>query len=233
MRKVLSIIGIVLLAYIIIGNLAHYVIFPEDLPDIATYFQPGDRYISEWERLEQKVLRLEGDRLYVDLLIHPHSPGPPEHIHTGFEEVFEVTSGTLSFLLDGEKHILQSGESIIVPPGTPHKPFNETDSIVIVSGQNFSIPLNFAVYLSQVYGYFDADVDNEKMPGVLLQMSLFNQYFDSWLAQGPPIFVQKTAGFIIRPLARLAGYRSCYKEYTPQSNSTYLVRYIIAVLIVR
>jgi hypothetical protein len=56
------------------------------------------------------------------------------------------------------------------------------------------------------------------MPAVMLQMSLFNQYFDSWLAQGPPIGIQKLSGFILRPLARISGYRSYYPEFAPQKN---------------
>ena len=43
------------------------------------------------------------------------------------------------------------------------------------SSETLSLPLDFAVYLSQVYGYFDASPDNDEMPGVMLQMSLFNQ----------------------------------------------------------
>ena len=216
MKKVLLIVAGVFAAYLLFGNLAHYIIFPEDQPDIYTYFQPGDHFVSEWEGIEQTVVRREGDRLFIDLLIRPHSPGPPEHIHTDFEEVFEVTSGTLSILVNGEKYILHPGEPITIPPGTPHKPFNETDSVGIVSSETLSLPLDFAVYLSQVYGYLDASPENDEMPGVMLQMSLFNQHFDSWLADGPPIAIQKTMGFLVRPLARLVGYKNYYPEYSPR-----------------
>jgi len=43
------------------------------------------------------------------------------------------------------------------------------------SSETLSLPFDFAIYLSQVYGYFDASPDNDEMPGVMLQMSLFNQ----------------------------------------------------------
>ena len=212
-KKILYISLAVIVAYLFLGNLAHHVFFSEELADIHNYFKSGDHYISKWEGVEQTVLRQDITQVWVNLLMHEHSPGPPEHIHTGFDETFQVASGTLSILINGEKNIVHAGQSVHVPAGTPHKPFKETDSTVLITGENLSIPLDFAVYLSQVYGYFDADPDNEKMPGVMLQMSLFNQYFDSWLAQGPPIPIQKMSGFILRPLARLSGYRSYYPEF--------------------
>jgi hypothetical protein len=47
-----------------------------------------------------------------------------------------------------------------------------------------------------------------------LQMAMFSANgFDSQLADGPPIFLQKLTTFLVVPMARLFGYKSYYSEY--------------------
>lgn len=171
-KKTLDVIFAVFIAYPVLGNLAHSDIFTEKLPDIHNYFKSGDHFISKWEGVEQTVLRQDSSLLWTDLLIYGDYSGPPEHIHTGFDETFQVASGTLSVLVNGKKQIFHAGQSVHIPACAPHKPFNETDSTVLITGEYFAIPLDFAVYLSHVYGYIDADPDNEKMPGIANQQNL-------------------------------------------------------------
>lgn len=58
------------------------------------------------------------------------SSGPPLHYHNAFSEKFEVKKGTLYLQVSKEKKKLQVGESVVVPPGTPHRFYNETDEMV-------------------------------------------------------------------------------------------------------
>jgi len=76
-----------------------------------------------------------------------------------------------------------------------------------------AFPEKFAVYLSQVYGYMDESEENMKPPKVIFQMAMFNQYFDSYLEEGPPVSIQKFQNFLLVPLARLRGYKSYYQKY--------------------
>jgi hypothetical protein len=61
--------------------------------------------------------------------------------------------------------------------------------------------------------YLEENPDNATPPQIIFQMALFNQYFDSYLGEGPPVFVQKVQNFLIVPLARLMGYQSYYENY--------------------
>ena len=45
--------AIFLAAYLGIGYLLHAVIFPEQKPDISTYFKPGDIFYSKTEKIKQ------------------------------------------------------------------------------------------------------------------------------------------------------------------------------------
>jgi hypothetical protein len=151
--------------------------------------------------------------------IEPFAGGPPKHIHTDFDEFFAVSNGELSVWVDGKVIKLHPGDSLFIPRGTPHKPFNETADTIRTKGA-FAFPEKFAYHLPQVYGVMDNTPGFGKSPGTLLQMSMFSSVgFDSYLAEGPPVFIQKTMSFLLVPLTRMLGYRSYYKEYDIRDKS--------------
>lgn len=212
-KSVLRLFLLFLTTYLVVGYLFHWIIFPEPAVDVANYFKPGDVFYSKVEGFRQTVIKQENGKVYCKLEIEPHAPGPPEHIHSGFDESFSIQSGELSMLVNGEKVTIHPGEVQFIEKGIPHKPFNETDSTITIIMEDFAFPEEFAVYLCQVYGYMDESPDNLQPPKVIFQMAMFNQHFDSYLAEGPPLAIQKVINFILVPLARLQGYRSFYEKY--------------------
>ena len=58
------------------------------------------------------------------------SDGPPLHFHRAFSEKFEVMDGILYVQVGKEKKKLKVGESVLVPAGTPHRFYNETNDNV-------------------------------------------------------------------------------------------------------
>ena len=216
MKRLLWILGIAL-AYVLVGALLDRVIFPEAEPGPEYYPRQGHVFVSKTEGFRQTILKRESGLVWGELVLEPRAPGPPEHIHTSFGENFIVAEGTLSLLVNGEKRLVRAGESLMVTPGTSHKPFNETDSNVVVRGPftpENGIPERFTVFLTQAYGLFDESESNGRGPKALLQMSRFSPKYDVWLA-GPPVALQKAVFFIIGPTARLFGYRTHYQKYVP------------------
>lgn len=203
-------IGLIVVLYLAIGYLFHLVIFPETRPDPETYFESGDSFESEVQNDKITVLDQDGDDLLVEIRFGSHAEGPPVHIQTGWDETFRVVSGTLGLIVNGERKELGPGEEFTVRHGVPHKPHNPTDEPVVCRA---GMPTEFVVYLSQAYGYMDEDEKNIEPPRMIFQMALFNQYFDSYLGEGPPVLVQKVLNFMIIPLARLMGYQSFYEKY--------------------
>ncbi|MBD0331900.1 MAG: cupin domain-containing protein [Chitinophagaceae bacterium] len=204
--------------YLVIGNLLHRVIFREKKPDISTYFKPGQEFYSKAEGFRQKVIKQENGFVYGTLEAEPFAAGPPKHIHNGFDETFEIENGELTIWVDGEVKKLRPGQVLHVPKGVPHKPYNETGDTIRIKG-SFAFPEKFAFYLQQVYGYMDNNPGFMKSPKTILQMSLLQPAgFDSYIADGPPVFIQKAMGFVVAPLARLLGYRSYYEQYDVQKN---------------
>ncbi|MFN3754109.1 cupin domain-containing protein [Flavobacterium sp.] len=217
-KKATLYLAAVLVAYLAIGYFFHLVIFPENKPDVATYFKPGQIFYSKTEKFKQTVVKQENGYVYCSLVIEPFADGPPKHIHTDFDEHFEVTNGELSVWVDGKIIKLQPGDSLFIPRGTPHQPFNETADTISVKG-SIAFPEKFAFYLNQVYGVMDSKHHFEKSPETVFQMALFNSAgFDSYLADGPPVPIQKATGFLLTPIIRLMGYKSFYSEYDIRKN---------------
>jgi mannose-6-phosphate isomerase-like protein (cupin superfamily) len=215
-RLLLGVLGI-LAAYLLVGALLDRVIFPEGEPGAEYYPPEGHTFVSRTEGFRQTIAKRENGLTWLELVLEPNAAGPPEHIHTGFAEKFIVAEGTLSLMVNGEKKTLRPGETLMVPPGTPHKPFNESNAPAVVKGPfdpEYALPDQFTVFLTQAYGFFDESEANSRPPKALLQMSRFSPKYDSWLA-GPPVFLQKALYFVIGPTARLLGYRTYYEKYKP------------------
>lgn len=212
-KKIVMYVLITLSIYLSIGYVFHLVIFPEKKPKVATYFKPNVEFYSAVEGFRQRVIKQEDGIVYCSLQVDPFAAGPPEHVHSDFDEFVEIQNGELSLYINGEVKKIHPGDKVFIPRGTPHKPFNETADTIHLKG-HIAFPEKFAFNLVQVYGFLDSHPDFEKSPKTLLQMSFFGSAgFDSYKGDGTPISAQKVVGFLITPLARLLGYKSYYEEY--------------------
>lgn len=68
-----------------------------------------------------------GELVRVEDVASPGVSRRPASAHPNQEERFEVISGTLGLMVDGEDHLLGSGEVLVVPPGARHLPRNAGD----------------------------------------------------------------------------------------------------------
>lgn len=60
------------------------------------------------------------------LAMDPKSTGFESGSHDG-EEFFYILKGCATFIVDGEKHVIQAGESIHYPSSKPHTVYNHED----------------------------------------------------------------------------------------------------------
>jgi mannose-6-phosphate isomerase-like protein (cupin superfamily) len=202
---------------LVIAPVLDRVLFPEPDPPASAYPTVGQVFHSETEGFTQRVLRIDDEYIWSELVLHPHAPGPPAHVHTTFAERFIVAAGEVSMVVDGETRVLHAGEEFLVEPGVAHQPFNASETEAIVRGPltpDYALPRDFSVFLTQAYGFFDESPANGRPPRALLQMSRFSPRYDSWLA-GPPVFMQRALYWVLGPAARVMGYRSYYERYAP------------------
>ncbi len=216
-KRMLIIVPALIVTYFVFGLYLDSVFIRPAKADLTNYFQPGDRLVSRFEGFEQTVLSARDGYIHTRLVVRPHAAGPPEHFHENFSETFTVKSGTLSVLIDGEKRTLRAGETLTIPPMTRHKPFNESDETVIVEGEDpKTVPVEFGFVLTQLYGFMDEFENGPSVPQMLMQLSVYGSDADSYLADGPPIAVQKAMRSAMAPTARLLGYKTHYEQYRPQ-----------------
>jgi mannose-6-phosphate isomerase-like protein (cupin superfamily) len=204
----------IIVGYLLIGLIIHHWVLPIKTPDYSDYFKVGNSFHSKLEGLTQTVVKIENGNLMTDIEIQPKSAGPVTHIHEKFDETFTVKSGTLSMQYGSEIKKLTAGQTIVIPKNMPHKPFNETDSIVVVTSE---MPLDFAYCLSQIYPFWDENETNSKPPKILFQLAVFGDKFDSYpTVDAPPKPVLKTLKFLLAPTARLIGYKNYNEDYRPK-----------------
>lgn len=203
--------------YLVFGIVLVWILKPTEKRDLSNYFRPGDHLVSKFLGFDQTVLSIKDGWLHTRLEAKPHAIGPPEHFHEAFTENFTVKSGTLSILVNGEKRTLKAGETISIPPMTRHKPFNETDETVVVESDDpKTLPVEFGYLLTQLYGFMDQYPNGPSTTQMMMQLSVYGSDADSYIADGPPIGVQKTMRFLMEPTARLLGYKDHYDEFRPQ-----------------
>jgi mannose-6-phosphate isomerase-like protein (cupin superfamily) len=190
---------------------------PEPPAPEFLYPSVGQVIQSRAEGFASQVIKTDDEYVWIETRLAPHAPGPPPHIHRKFAENFYVASGSLSVRLGDEIKTVHAGETFLVSPGVAHQPFNDTDEEVVLRGPltaEYALPKDFLLFLTQIYGFVDESPAHAKPPAILLQMSLFSPRYDAWLTD-PPVFVQRVQSMILRPIARMLGYRSYYNRYVP------------------
>jgi mannose-6-phosphate isomerase-like protein (cupin superfamily) len=74
-----------------------------------------------------------GHRLGVgEIILPPHTDGPPQHRHARHDEGFYVVSGTASFTVGETSYEAPAGTLVMVPPGAPHTFANPTGAATVL-----------------------------------------------------------------------------------------------------
>ena len=68
-----------------------------------------------------------GEVFELEVFIRAGAPGTPEMVHSLQDESFKMLSGSLDFRIGGQERRLKAGESLLIPKGTPHNWWNESD----------------------------------------------------------------------------------------------------------
>ena len=91
-----------------------------------------------------------------ELVIPPHTPGPPQHRHAQHDEGFYVVSGTARFTVGAKEHEASAGTLVMVPTGAPHTFANPGDVPLVMI--NTFTPDLYVQYFRDLRAMLDADV---------------------------------------------------------------------------
>jgi quercetin dioxygenase-like cupin family protein len=149
-----------------------------------------------------------GDVLEVDLYV---SPGAfvREHVHPAQEETFTGVAGTFELEVDGARRTIGPGESVVIPPKTPHgfEPAAEDAHLLVSVRPALELGGYFRAFLSL------SREDRLRIPArglpepLLLFAALMHRYRREIAAPGIPLWLQRPLWWMLALLGRVRGYR--------------------------
>ncbi|RHX85556.1 cupin domain-containing protein [Leptospira stimsonii] len=209
--KVFSFGIIVFIGYVLVGNILHLYLFPEQSVVEEAYPIVGDTMVNRFAKERYTVLKTDretnGRYAEVELHLEPGGAIPEAHIHSNYDETFTVLKGALTLWMDGKEFYLRPGESHTVPKGTPHRPFNREDR-EFVGIVRVNPPAQWALFITQFHGFLTEKQEPRTNLEFFLQAMLVSSFYGDTYLASPPISVQKVLAFIIAPTSRLLGYKS-------------------------
>ena len=162
-----------------------------------------------------------GELMSGELVVAP-SGSNPLHVHPFQEEHFEILAGTFGVQIGGEQLILGKGEEATVPPGTPHRWFNEDDQQEARVAVELRPALNTEIFFETLYGLArDSRTDESGVPNPLqLAVMLDGLHKDEIYLAKPPMPVQMAVFSLLAPFGKLVGYKDHYPKYSaPETPS--------------
>ena len=147
----------------------------------------------------------DGELLGADLFVSPGG-GNPLHVHPLQEERFKAVSGSFGVQVRDERRWLKEGEEVIVPPGTPHRWWNDSDDEEAHVSVELRPALNSEVFFETLYGLArDGKTDENGVPNLLQQAVTFHgiNRGEIYLAS-PPVPVQKVILAVLAPVGEAA-----------------------------
>ncbi|HMP29921.1 MAG TPA: cupin domain-containing protein [Saprospiraceae bacterium] len=161
----------------------------------------------------ETALDTNGDQVKMKAIINSRGQLVPKHFHTLQDETFEVVSGKLTVIYNGQSQILSAGDKITLPKNIPHNHYNNEDTALTYI-HTVTPALDFDYLIENLVG-LAADGKSKNGKYGLIQELVSLKYLDStsYLAD-IPLGVQKILMNIIAPIGRLFGYRAIYKKYS-------------------
>jgi quercetin dioxygenase-like cupin family protein len=157
-----------------------------------------------------------GESFGLEVFIRAGAPGTPEMIHPLQDESFELLSGSLDFRIAGQERRLQAGESLLIPKGTPHNWWNESDEEAHALVE-LRPALRSEDLFANLYGLCS---EKGTLPNPLQLAVLVNEHWDEGHLTKPPLSAQKVLFGVLAPVGRLLGYKAHYPKYSGLEEET-------------
>ena len=136
-----------------------------------------------------------------------------EHVHDHCAEHFEVRSGRITFILDGEERTLAAGEQVTVVPGTWHRWWNAGEDEVQIRVR-VEPAMRFEEAILVFWGLCaDGHTNADGRPSPLLGALVATRYRAELRNKQPPDVVQRLMFPALAALARRRGLERVLERY--------------------
>lgn len=158
-----------------------------------------------------RTARQTGGELFeLEVFVRAGAPGTPGMVHPLQDENFRILSGSLDFNIGGKKQRLKEGEGLIIPKGTPHNWWNESNEEAHALVE-IRPALGSEDLFANIYGLCS---EKGNLPNMLQMAVLIDEHWDEGHLARPPLFMQKIMFGALAPVGRLLGYKAHYPEYS-------------------
>lgn len=202
--------------YLLFSCTIHYILYPEPLPNKTNFPKTGDTILnkSAGERVIFTKSRFQGDPNEVVIQVDLSARGsiPMAHVHTEMDEVFSGLEAKTSLMANGKIHTLENGQSFIITAGTPHLPYNDSDTASRIQVSMKPIGM-FDLCLTNIHRVLDQAETKQNWLSTQLQLSRYAYFCDVYHAD-IPIPLQQAGLFFLTPTLRALGYHA-WKATTP------------------
>lgn len=163
------------------------------MPATKTYYNPIN---GEYTKILESSADTNGEYSYLEVCLKPGGGNPP-HYHKKFTEEFFAVKGLLGLQYKDSDLYLKPGQNKLVPIGTVHRFFNDTDEeiifrIILRKGQP-----GFENFIKSLFGLVnDGKTTKKQTPKNVLYAALLLKWGDTHLKN--PFF------YLLTPLAGMA-----------------------------
>lgn len=213
-------------AYVLVSSVLHYLLFPEPSPDWSDLPRSGAVVANPGIRSKfvyrETFIETAGRKFEWDNFVEPGG-GPIDipHVHLHNRETFRVIDGEIRFVIDGEEHVARAGEEIVAQPGSVHAFQNPSDSPAYMVSRFEPAEDGPWEDLARAGLLLDSQFVQIGRVGGMgavspIQMMVFGSRFKTvGNLAGPPTWLQKAAAFLVAPTARLFGVHAYYPPHEP------------------
>ena len=169
---------------------------------------------GEKAMLVESAEETAGARIVSDFVVEEGGfvPGG-EHVHDNCDEHFEVQTGQITFLADGEERTLGPGEELTVSAGTWHRWWNPGREEVRLRTR-VEPALDFENAIMVMWGLCaDGHVDAEGRPSPLLGSLLATRFRREIRFRQPPDLLQRVLFPVLASVARRRGKEAVIERY--------------------
>jgi mannose-6-phosphate isomerase-like protein (cupin superfamily) len=225
MRKTISAAIVLVVAYVVISSLFHYVLFPEPGPGPSDLPRSGTTIVNEGIRstfvYRQTSIETAGRLFEWDSRVEPGGgPIAFPHRHPHLREIFRPIDGDIRFLIDGEQRVVKPGEELVVPPGSVHTFQNASAKPVHIVTRFEPAEEGPWDDLARRGLLIDSQfVQLQRAGGLgrvsIVQLIVFGSRFKQGYAGATPTVLQDLVSFLVAPTARLFGLHAYYPPQKP------------------
>lgn len=140
----------------------------------------------------------DGARTLIAITVKPGGGGPPVHYHNEFDEEIIAIDGPVLVTIGKRKLVLQAGERIMVPKGTPHTWASASQADVTFHANMIPGTPGFESVLRVIYGLAqDGEVNRAGLPKDFMTFALMARWGDTNLP-GPMGLMNPVLGWLAK-----------------------------------